>query len=224
VVGVLPFYNDDSGKRLAQFVLIAALIEILGIALVVGGAWLLLMLLQLLGIKIPLFDSLAMKPRDIEFVLVEAPTAKPRHPTKNRAEHATRAGGQKVKNLNQAESHKAAGTPKPQKAARPAPTPQPQQRPQPQRPQQRPAVTQRPSQQPSQQPTPQPPTPRPTPRPPAPKLPVPKVANNTVAHVAAQPACAHDSDACRALASWRRVGAHCAQWADWDVERREQWQ
>jgi len=91
-------------------------------------------ILQLLGISIPLFAPLEMKEREITFVLVENPTAPPRDKnTKNRAKHATRAGGQKVKNMAEAEPQKMAGAKSPQPPQKPTPQPQPAKKPTPQK-------------------------------------------------------------------------------------------
>ncbi|HEY9746518.1 MAG TPA: TonB family protein [Oculatellaceae cyanobacterium] len=143
-----------------------------GLALVV---WLASAILGFLGL-IPRFESLAMKPKDVEFVLVDnLPNEKPRKPTRNRAEHDSRSGGKKIANRPVAMPQQAAGAPSKasRAASQPAAKPQPAPR-QAARPAQ-PKVAQSPAraQQPSQQvPTPQPPAP------PMPKAPKPeKVAN-----------------------------------------------
>jgi TonB family protein len=135
---------------------------------------------QFLGFEIPLFKT-EMKPRDLEFVLVDnSPKAPPRHKTRNRAEHASRSGGEKVANQPKQIAQRAAGAASKRSASRPTLQPKPTTRPSRQQPtphpvarQAPPAPQQRPSrqvaQQPQTQPTPQPP--RPTP--PAPRAPRP---------------------------------------------------
>lgn len=137
-----------------------------------------------LGFHIPLFET-AVKPRDVEFVLVDnTPTEKPRKPTNRRAEHATRSGGQKVANQPTQVAQQAAGTPAKKSPSRPAAQQQPAARParqatpQPPRPQ---VAAARPASRPTPRPTPQPaqqaPTPKaaaPAPAAPAPKLPRPE--------------------------------------------------
>lgn len=101
--------------------------------------WLSILILQFLGINLLTFDR-PERLHDIQFQLVTAPKEKPRDPnTRNRAEQNSRAGGQKVPNLREAQPQQKAGNPKPQQRPQPqvAQTPsRPQQRPQPQRPQQ----------------------------------------------------------------------------------------
>lgn len=59
----------------------------------VGLAWLFIFILGVLGIQLDLFKRPEMKPRDIEFVLVDKP-APPRDPnTRNRADMNSRSGG-----------------------------------------------------------------------------------------------------------------------------------
>ncbi|MGE0200014.1 MAG: TonB family protein [Candidatus Melainabacteria bacterium] len=126
-----------------------------------------ILIMQFLGFQIPWLNPLQMKQRDIEFVLVHNPPAPPRNPTKNRAEKSSRSGGEKIKNMPQAEPQRAAGAkqPTPKKASAPPsktskPTPkasQPVQRPTPQ-PRQ---AAQQPSPQPAEQPRKAPPAPKP---------------------------------------------------------------
>ncbi len=166
----VPMASDDTHTLSFEAAIILAVLTHL---FVVGLGFLLFWILQLLGINIPLFNPPVPK-QDIEFVLVENPKAPPRdRNTKNRAEHATRAGGVKTKQP-QAETVQKAGNPSPKRsAAAPRQQPRPQVRPQP-RPQPQPKA-----QQPIRRPTPvTPPTP-PTPKvsadpPPAPKLPTPR--------------------------------------------------
>jgi TonB family protein len=95
----------------------------------IGLAWLTLLILQFLGLNLLTFDR-PEHLRDIEFQLVNAPDEKPLNPhTKNRAEHNTRSGGQKVPNMHEAQSQRQAGMAHPQQK----PMAQPTQRPQPAR-------------------------------------------------------------------------------------------
>lgn len=180
--GVIDLYQGHNGARVTTILGVSVLTHILCIALVA----LVLGILQFFGFSIPLFQPLSVKPRDIEFVLVENPEAPPRdRNTKNRAEKATRSGGEKIPNRAQAEPQRAAGAPAPAQKPQPAakqsqPRQQPQQQP-------RQQVAQQPARQPApraQQPTPQPapmpkPEPQRTPSPPAPKMTAPtKVASN----------------------------------------------
>jgi TonB family protein len=144
---------------------------------VVFAVWLLITLLGFFG-WIPKLDNLAMKPRDVEFVLVDnLPNQKPRKPTKNRAEHDSRSGGKKIANRPVAMPQQAAGAPsKAQKSSAP-PAPKPQQATRQSRPAQQPKVAQAPSR---MQPRQQQQAPTPQPAPPAPKLPKPtKIASNS---------------------------------------------
>lgn len=142
--------------------------------------WLIIIILSFFGLSIPLFN-MAEHPRDVEFVLVDnSPKQAPRHPTKNRAEHATRSGGQKIANMPTQMSQRAAGRPAAKSVPRPAQQPQPRPQPTPQPSHQashQPAARPAPQAQPkaAQQPTPHPSQ---APAPPAPKLPRPtKVAS-----------------------------------------------
>lgn len=60
---------------------------------VVGGVWLLLFILTLLGINIALFDKPEPKPKDIEFVLVNKEATPINKKTPYRADRNSRAGG-----------------------------------------------------------------------------------------------------------------------------------
>ncbi len=142
--GAASLYLDDGPSLLVSIGL-----STLSHLLFVGTLYGLFMLLLFLGFKLPWLDALEPKQRDIQFVLVESPTAKPRDPnTKNRAEKATRSGGKKDPTKPEAETIKKAGTPKPK--PKPAPS--------------------RPKQRASK---PAKPTPRSSPRAPAPKVPRP---------------------------------------------------
>ncbi|MDX2086014.1 MAG: energy transducer TonB [Candidatus Melainabacteria bacterium] len=184
-----------------------------GHLLIIGLIVTVIFLLQWFGINIPLFSEPTLKERQIEFVLVDNKAAPPRDKnTKNRADRATRAGGQKIANMRQAEPQRAAGNPGRQAAAqqsasRPAPAqrqvaakpskpsqaarPTPAQRPTPQ-PQPRQPISQaRPQQQPQRQPQPeQPPSPTPPKTPPkvAPKAPPKLPTNNQLATLPPSPA------------------------------------
>lgn len=144
--------------------------------------WLLMVILQFLGWKIPTFD-MAMKPRDVEFVLVDnAPAQKPRKPTRVKAERDSRSGGQKIANRPQAMPQQAAGAPSPKAVAKAASKPQPT--PKPAQPRQ--VARAAPA---KQAPTPQPPQKSETPPTPKPAPPAPKVPNRTeVAHAPTLPA------------------------------------
>jgi len=128
-------------------------------------------ILMFLGFEVPLFQS-QIKPRDIEFVLVDTPDQKPRQPTKNRAERNSRSGGQKIANrpVQQPQTQAGQKTPKPTPKANPQPKVQP--RPAPQQSQNRPQpkVAQAPRPTPRPAPTPQP---QQAPKAPTPKAPTP---------------------------------------------------
>lgn len=135
--------------------------------------WFIGLILTFFGL-VPKFDNLAMKPRDVEFVLVDnLPKEKPRKPTRNRAAHESRSGGQKTNKLNEM-PQQAAGSPNKVSKASSQPAAKPQPAPRPARPAQQPRMAQAPSrpqpQQPKQQ---QQPAPTPHPTPPAPKMPKP---------------------------------------------------
>ncbi len=133
----------------------------------ISAVWFIIVILQFLGWQIPLFNHLAVKPRDTEFVLVDnSPKDKPRNPTKNRAERASRSGGQRIANQPIVQPQRAAGTPSPKSTPRPAAQPSPRPAPKP-APQPRQAAAR-----PAPAPTPQPKAaPTPKPAPPAPKVP-----------------------------------------------------
>jgi TonB family protein len=130
----------------------------------VAFLWLFFLILGFLGINLLTFDR-PERMKDIEFQLVTAPEARPRDPnTRNRAERNTRAGGEKVPNMREAESHRQAGNPQPQPKPQPQTASKPAQRQQPvvqqQRPQQQPPKPV--AQQPQQEQRPAPPKPRAT--------------------------------------------------------------
>lgn len=180
--------SDIRPVSLWSVCVLSLLLHLLLVGLLVGT----FLLLQFLGFHIPLFEPLAMKSRDIEFVLVENPEAPPRDKkTKNRAEHATRSGGQKIKHMAQAEPQQSAGqtaqTKRPQPAQRQqtaqrTPSPQPARQPSKQQP--RPQPQPRPVQRPQPQPQPTQAMTPPEPKkvamaaPPSPKLPTPKAPSN----------------------------------------------
>lgn len=177
VSGVIGLYQRDYGMKLQWSAGLALLLYLI----LVGGTALILLIAEFLGFKLFTFDPLALKPRDIEFVIIENPPAKPRDPnTKRRSDKASRAGGQKTK-APQAETHRKAGAPKkPAKAAAPSPAPRkatPQPKPAPKavtKPTQRPVPTPNPT--PSPKPVPTPPKSQSianTVAPPMPKLPKP---------------------------------------------------
>ncbi len=165
---VLTYQDNDIG--MTRSLLISAGVHIGSILLI----WLFLILLEFFGIHLLTFDR-PQPVQDIEFQLVNAPEEAPRNPkTRNRAEHNTRAGGEKIPNMREAQTQRQAGNPQPRQRPQPSvsatPTPRsrsaPNQTPQPQRPQQQAKpVAQQPSQQPDNTP-PAPPRPRVTaPRP-----------------------------------------------------------
>ncbi len=109
----------------ATTLLLSVLFHALFVGTVAGG----FALAAFFGLDLSGFDPLAMKPRDIQFVLVSNPEQQPLNKnTKNRAERATRAGGEKT-NQPEAEAMKKAGSPtprpKPKPVAKPSPKPQP---------------------------------------------------------------------------------------------------
>lgn len=82
-------------------------------------------LLQMLGISLISFDP-PKNINDVEFQLVNAPTEAPRNPkTRNRAVHNTRAGGEKVPNMREAQAQRMAGSPQPSPRPQAAPSPKP---------------------------------------------------------------------------------------------------
>ncbi len=105
---------------------------------------LVMLLAQLFGWNLPLFDLAKLQTQPLEFVLVEAPEAPPRDPnTRNRAQQNSRSGGQVVPNQPKVQTVTKAGSPRPAAKASPS------------RPQQRQAPVARPTQpQPQAQPQP----------------------------------------------------------------------
>ncbi len=98
-------------------------------ALVVGFVAGVIALAAFLGWQLFHFDALSMKPRDIQFVLVNTSEQQPINKnTKNRAKQASRAGGKKTSDPKN-EPMKKAGTPapppKPTPVSKPKPKPQP---------------------------------------------------------------------------------------------------
>ncbi len=131
--------------------------------------WVILVILPFLGINLLTFDR-PQPLHDIEFQLINSPNETPRNPhTRNRAEHNSRAGGEKIPHVRDAQPMQQAGAPAP----KPIPRPQAQQRPSRTQPTHQP---QRPSQQP---PRPQPkmvaPSPSHEPAPPKPRVTAPKM-------------------------------------------------
>lgn len=115
--GATSVYYSRSGRTLGLFAMFWA--SLFAHLLTIGTVVTVAFVMNLLGFNITLFDDLMMKPRDIEFVLVEN-TAQPRNPnTKNRADKASRSGGEKT-NRPQAENQKMAGSP--QQKTKPQPT------------------------------------------------------------------------------------------------------
>jgi TonB family protein len=164
--------SRNSESNLMLWVGLSTMLHLSSVLLV----WLVMIIFQFLGWNIPMFDNLAMKPRDVEFVLVDdSPKQQPRKPTNRRAEHASRSGGQRIKNQPVQISKRAAGAPSNRAQQQPAVKPQP--RPQPShQPTQRQQVARKPVAQPTPQPQPKAattPKPTPQPAPPAPKLPRP---------------------------------------------------
>lgn len=183
--------NDWSLRRTIPMALALHVLVLLAVAVF-------MLLAQLFNWQLPLFDLAKLKPRDIEFVLVDAQPAKPRDPnTRNRSDRNTRSGGQAVPNMPKAEPQRTKGpiTPQPNKAggasnsaqttraSQPSRAPQqPQQ--QPTRPTAQPPKTQQPTQQQPRQNNTQspmsppkatrPPAPKPTPAPVRPAKPVPR--------------------------------------------------
>ncbi len=181
--GIHVLNSDARPIALWIICLLSALLHVL----LAGTLGLAFIILQFLGFNIPLFEPLALKQRDIEFVLVENPTAPPRDKnTRNRAEHATRSGGEKVKNLAQAEPQKSAGNPAPRQQPKP-PQPQAQPKPQPKPQPTRPVTRQAPQPTPQPQPTPPQPQQVASAAPPSPKLPTPKTPSNNAPIVPPNP-------------------------------------
>lgn len=162
--------------------------------------------LQILGIQLGLFKKPDLKPKDIEFVLVEREAPPIDKNTKNRADKNSQAGGKhdpkRAVSLPQAPAPK--GPEK--KPSAPAQPKKQVQKPQPQKPQAKPQPkaqpkVEQPAQQP-QKPAPKAPAPRPQPKPSvpaaAPKLPsnfnipipksaIPQIAQPTTAPVTSAP-------------------------------------
>ena len=165
--------------------------------------------LKLLGIDFSLFDKPDLKPKDIEFVLVEKEAPPIDKNTRNRSDKNSQAGGKhdpkRKVSLPQQEAPKApAKKPTPPKAQKPAtpqkPVAKPQPKPQPvQKPTPKPQV-QQPVQKPTPAPKPQAPkptvtpsVPKPTVKPtsnfniPIPKSAIPQIAQPTTAPVTSAP-------------------------------------
>ncbi len=133
--------------------------------------------LLFLGFEVPIFKT-QMKPRDIEFVLVDTPDQKPRNPTKNRAEHNSRSGGTKIANRPVLQPQTQAGqrtpNPKPRSNPQPRVQPRPTQQQSQNRPQPKVAQAPRPTPKASPSPAPVPhPQPQQAPKAPTPKAPTP---------------------------------------------------
>lgn len=80
-----------------------------------------LLLAQLFGWNLSLFDLAKLQTQPLEFVLVEAPEAPPRDPnTHNRAQQNSRSGGQVVPNQPKVQTVTKAGNPRP--TAKPSPS------------------------------------------------------------------------------------------------------
>lgn len=165
---------------------------------VVGGIWLLLFILTLLGINIALFDKPEPKPKDIEFVLVNKEATPINKKTPYRADRNSRAGGKHDPRRKVSMPQAAAPKAPAQKSAAPAQkSPERKQvhrqQPQPRvKPQQKASSSPKPAAPAKQlfpmfapRPTPAPATPRPTAKPrgdfaiPIPKSAIPKVAAPT---------------------------------------------
>ncbi len=146
--------NDEAPTYFGSLVLFSMLCH----ALLVLSLVLIFFLLDFFGINWINFDPLQLKPKDIQFILVDTPQAIPRDPnTRNRAERASRSGGKKSAENPTALAQRKAGT----VTSKPQPTVKPQQAPQ---------------RKPTPRPQPKQPTPRPTkkPTPPRPKANAPK--------------------------------------------------
>jgi len=151
----------------------------------VGAAWMIVVILALLGIHFDVLSKPQTPQRDIEFVLVNNPEAEPINKnTKNRADRNTRAGGKHDPKKPEIEPSPAAGAPKQptvQQAKKPVQqpkqqvqTPKTQPKPQPQQ-VAKPVEKQvsKPAEQPAPKhvtPQPVPPAPRPAPTVSAPKV------------------------------------------------------
>lgn len=169
-------------------------------------------ILKLLGIDFDLFKKPDMKPKDIEFVLVEKEAPPIDKNTKNRADKDSQAGGKhdpkRPVSLPQTAAPKApAKKPTPPPAKKPAvqkpqPKPQPAVKPQTPKPVEQKVQPQKTEPQKVEQPAPKTPAPRPQPKPvapaPTPKLPsnfnipipksaIPQIAQPTTAPVTSAP-------------------------------------
>lgn len=167
-------------------------------------------ILKLLGIDFDLFKKPDMKPKDIEFVLVEKEAPPIDKNTKNRADKDSQAGGKhdpkRPVSLPQAAAPKApAKKPTPPPAKKPAvqkPQPKSQPKPQTPKPVEQKVQPQKTEPQKVEQPAPKTPAPRPQPKPvapaPTPKLPsnfnipipksaIPQIAQPTTAPVTSAP-------------------------------------
>lgn len=169
-------------------------------------------ILKLLGIDFDLFKKPDMKPKDIEFVLVEKEAPPIDKNTKNRADKDSQAGGKhdpkRPVSLPQTAAPKAPAkkpTPPPAKkqtVQKPQPKPQPAAKPQTPKPVEQKVQPQKTEPQKVEQPAPKTPAPRPQPKPvapaPTPKLPsnfnipipksaIPQIAQPTTAPVTSAP-------------------------------------
>ena len=116
--------RQNYSMSLMSMVILSVLVHALSILL----AFIVVLVLQFFGFTIPLFEPLNLQQRDLEFVLVDNPTAPPRDKnTKNRAERATRSGGEVVKNQPKVEPQRAAGNPAKSAQPKAASKPQPKQ-------------------------------------------------------------------------------------------------
>lgn len=153
------------------------LFSILCHGLLVLLVFLTLFILDFLGIEWMAFNPMTLTPQEIQFVLVDVPEQPPRDPnTKNRADRASRSGGEKADPKATTLPQRKAGS----TAAKPTPTVRPQQpSPKPAKQQPRQATPRKQpkkaQQQPPKRPTPPRPstsTPKPTSRPVAPPSPI----------------------------------------------------
>lgn len=179
--------KDDEDLSLKKSILISALLH----PTAVGTAWLIVLILALMGVTFSIFEKPKPKVQDIEFVLVDKEATPINKNTPYRADINSRAGGHHDPTRKVSMPSPAPGTPKQAQAAKPKSSPKPAQTAQPKNPLQKmiqqvtqpqPAPKAKPVQQPSQtqgpkkaeQARPQPPTARPSIKPPTTPRPVAK--------------------------------------------------
>ncbi len=105
--------DDEGDMTLKKSILISSILH----PSVLGGAWLVFLILALLGINLALFERPKPKMNDIEFVLVDHEATPINKNTKNRADMNSRSGG-----INDPKKPLSMPSPAPAKAQKPSPS------------------------------------------------------------------------------------------------------